>query len=110
MRNLVANEASARRADAFVTVGSDRFWCELSSSPTLVPIPAGTKYILFSFPDANYAVKYGDVSVVASYPSVSGITTDIHDINPAQRYVPEDATYMSIIAREPHDGLVSFYS
>lgn len=109
MRLLVGSEASARSADLFIPVPLSLFWVQASSTPTLVPIPEGAKYVLFSFPDGNYGVAYGSDNVQAEIPSSSGVPDNLDDWNPSQRVLKGDKTHMSIVAPTNHNGMVSFY-
>ncbi len=109
MRNLLGSTVGVGNA-AFIPTPLSSYWVELTSSPTLVPIPAGAKYAVFSFPDGNYGVVYGDENVEAEIPSTSGIPTALNDWNPSQRLLSPTNTHMSMIAPEAHDGLVSFYT
>lgn len=110
MRTLVASESSARRSDFFIPASESRYWAEISSVPTLIPIPEEARYIVFSFPDGSYAVKYGDDSVEVAIPSATGETEDLHDFNPSQRSLPAgEYTHLSIVGLGNHSGLITFY-
>lgn len=110
-RLLASGDGTLNRTDDFIPAAIDSFWVQASSNPTLVPVPAASKYVLYSFPDGNYGVKYGlNSDVVAALPTGSGLTTDIDEWNPAQRVLSPSITHLSIIAPAGHDGMVTFYS
>jgi hypothetical protein len=110
MRTLITNESSSRRADFFIPNPESNYWVQASGVPVLVPIPPEARYVVFSFPDGNYGVKYGDSSVVAALPSTTGETTDIHDLNPSQRHLPGgEYTHLSLVGNTNHAGLITFY-
>jgi hypothetical protein len=110
MRNLIGSTGSGRMADDFIPVPLSMYWVEASSSPTLIPIPEGAKYVIFSFPDGNYGVAYGSDNVTAEIPGASGIPDALDDWNPSQRLLPMDKAYMSIVSDTSHNGMLSCYS
>lgn len=110
MRQLAGGVASIRAADQFIPVPLSLYWVEVSSSPTLVPIPEGAKYVVFSFPDGNYGVAYGSDNIQAEIPSASGVPDNLDDWNPSQRVLNEDKAYMSLVSPTTHAGMLSFYS
>lgn len=110
MRNLIGSGGSGRIADDFIPTPLSTFWVEVSSAATLVPIPEGARFAVFSFPDGNYGVHYGTDTVEAEIPSSSGVPTNLSDWCPSQRLLNPSNTHMSIIGTDAHVGMVSFYS
>lgn len=107
------------RAAYFLPPSNDNYFVVLAANVAQrIAIPIGAKFAVFSFPDGNFGIKFGDNAVAAAIPGASGAAPNLDAYCPGQIEIKDGRdtngaftppTHLSIVSAAAHSGLITFY-
>lgn len=110
MRPFTASYPDTVGATQFAPIMSDYNEAVVLAANTskLVPVPAGARYVAYSF-DGDFWAKAGTSTITAAIPGATTTDGTGAVLNPTQRRIPDGITHLALIASAARLGTLSFW-